>query len=374
MPLLTIQDLGKTFRSGDTDGAGLRRLDLEIERGELISLLGPSGCGKTTTLRCIAGLETPDHGRIELDGTTLFAAGREARRREVNVPPERRGIGMVFQDYALWPHMDVFENVAFGLRGTRRSRAEISTDAEVALRSVRLWDHRNKRISQLSGGQQQRVALARALAPNPKIVLFDEPLSNLDSRLRDDMRVEILDLQRKTGMTAIWVTHDQDEALAISTRIVLMNNGLVEQTGKPKELWNQPASRFVAGFIGSPNQLSGTVVATQDSCGRGLALEVHGAPQITLPEDSGLQPGDRASIFIRPAAITISDGYARDRANMWKTSVVNQMFYGEHTVVTVEFGDVALRVRSESFLETALEDVVVQIDPSRILVFRRHDT
>lgn len=200
MALLSIRNIGKIFASDHGGVGGLHRLDLEIEHGELISLLGPSGCGKTTTLRCIAGLETPDHGAIELDGNVLFSSEQSATRNTVNIPPERRGLAMVFQDYALWPHMDVFKNVAFGLQGTRLSRSEISGKVEHALRNVRLWDSRNRRISQLSGGQQQRVALARAMAPNPRVILFDEPLSNMDAQLREDMRFEILELQKRWGL------------------------------------------------------------------------------------------------------------------------------------------------------------------------------
>ncbi|MEU4707268.1 ABC transporter ATP-binding protein [Nocardia salmonicida] len=369
MALLTVQNICKTFQRERGDSSGLRRLDLQVERGELISLLGPSGCGKTTTLRCIAGLETPDHGRIEMDRTTLFSSDRSSGHRAVNLAPERRGIGMVFQDYALWPHMDVFKNVAFGLHGTRLSRAEVSAEVELALRSVRLWDHRDKRVSQLSGGQQQRVALARAMAPKPKIILFDEPLSNLDAQLRDDMRLEILELQQRMGLTSIWVTHDQEEALGMSTRIVLMNEGRVEQIGTPTELWNAPATSFVASFLGSTNRMSGTVVATEHGCGPMLALSVDEALPVQLPEGSGLQPGDRASIYVRPGAITISDTPAHGRINVWKTQVLGQMFHGDYTVLTVKFGGTLLRVRSDRFLQSPPRFLDVQVDPSDIRAF-----
>ncbi|WP_330182259.1 ABC transporter ATP-binding protein [Nocardia sp. NBC_01503] len=370
MALLIVQNVGKTFQRAGGDGSGLRRIELDVERGEFISLLGPSGCGKTTTLRCIAGLETPDHGRIELDGTVLFSSDRSSGHRPVNVPPERRGIAMVFQDYALWPHMNVFENVAFGLHGARLSRAEVSTEVELTLRNVRLWDHRDKRISQLSGGQQQRVALARALAPKPKIILFDEPLSNLDPQLRDDMQLEILELQQRMGLTSIWVTHDQEEALGMSTRVVLMNDGRVEQIGKPAELWNKPATSFVASFLGTTNRMSGTVVTAENGGGPRLALSVDGAPSVYLPEGTGLEPGNQASIYVRPGAITISTEPMNGRANVWKAQVLGQVFYGEYTVVTVKVGSTRLKVRSDHFLESPPEYLDVQMDPSNIVAFR----
>lgn len=366
MALLSVENLGKTFHRHHGDGSGLRRLELDVERGEFISLLGPSGCGKTTTLRCIAGLETPDHGQIKLDDTVLFSSYRSSGRRPVNVAPEQRGISMVFQDYALWPHMDVFKNVAFGLRGTGLSRVQILAEVEHALRSVRLWDHRDKRVSQLSGGQQQRVALARAMAPKPKIILFDEPLSNLDTQLREDMRLEILELQQKMELTAIWVTHDQEEALGMSTRIVLMNDGHVEQIGRPTELWNTPSTSFVASFLGTTNRLSGSVVTAEG----GIALSVEGAPPIRLPEGSALEPGDRASIYVRPGAITISEKPSHGGDNVWRSEVLGQMFHGEYTVVTVKFGGTRLRVRSNQFREPPPKFLDVHVDLTDIVAFR----
>ncbi len=202
---------------------------------------------------------------------------------------------MVFQDYALWPHMDVFRNVAFGLQSARRSRVEVADKVEEALRRVRLWDHRDKRISQLSGGQQQRVALARALAPRPKVVLFDEPLSNLDTQLRDDLRVEILDLHRQLGLTSIWVTHDQEEALGMSDRVILMNEGHVEQTGSPSDLWTAPATKFAAEFLGATNRLPGTIV---DAGGQAIAIAVDNGPRLLLSLAPPLRLGSaRSSLF-----------------------------------------------------------------------------
>lgn len=365
MVLLSVQNLGKTFTQGG-QSTGVHRVDLEVEQGELISLLGPSGCGKTTTLRCIAGLVKPDHGRIELEGNVLFSA-RAPSDSVVDVAPERRGIGMVFQDYALWPHMDVFRNVAFGLQAGRRSRVEVADGVESALRSVRLWDHRDKRISQLSGGQQQRVALARAIAPQPKVVLFDEPLSNLDTQLRDDLRAEVVDLHRKLGLTSIWVTHDQEEALGMSQRVVLMNEGRVEQAGSPIELWTAPATRFVAGSLGVTNRLSGTVIATDDQA---LALAIDDGPRLLLSDGARVETGDRATAYVRTSAIELLDHAPVGAANVVPVEIVGQTFHGEYSVVTVRCGNMVLKVRVSRFLERKVPPRFAYFDPLRLVVFR----
>lgn len=368
MALLSIQNVGKTFSQGAHAG-GLHRIDLEVERGELVSLLGPSGCGKTTTLRCIAGLLTPDHGRIELDRATLFA-GEAPGARGIDVPPERRGIGMVFQDYALWPHMDVFRNVAFGLRGAGRSRGVIADEVERALRSVRLWDHREKRISQLSGGQQQRVALARAIAPQPKVVLFDEPLSNLDTQLRDDLRLEVLDLHRTLGLTSIWVTHDQEEALGMSHRVVLMNEGRVEQTGTPSELWAAPATRFAAGFLGTTNCLTGTVIDGDQTA----ILVIDDGPRLRLPSRAPVGAGDRATAFIRTSAIELMRNDAGGAVNVVPAEVVGETFHGDYSLVIVRSFGTLLKVRARGFSERTSPPRFAYLDPAQLVVFRDEES
>lgn len=214
--LISIRGLRKTFGSF----VAIEGFSLDVREGEVVSLLGPSGCGKTTTLRCLAGLETPTSGEIEVQGKLVYSSDRR-----INLPPEQRNLSMVFQQYALWPHLSVFENVAFGLRVRRVPAETLFAKAKGALERVRLWEKQDRRISELSGGQQQRVALARALAIDPKIVLFDEPLSNLDAKLRAELRLELLQLQRDLRFSAIFVTHDQDEAISLSSRIVIMNQG-----------------------------------------------------------------------------------------------------------------------------------------------------
>ena len=226
-------------------------VSFDVERGEHVSLLGPSGCGKTTTLRAVAGLERPAAGRIAIGGVAVFDAA-EGR----NLPPERRGVSMVFQSYAIWPHMTVFENVAYGLRARRAPRASIAPAVQRALALVGLDALAARPATRLSGGQQQRVALARALAGDPDVVLLDEPLSNLDAQLRIAMRAELAQLRSRLGFTAIYVTHDQEEAFALSDRIVVMRAGRIEQEGTPAALHANPRTQFIAGFLGMRNRIT----------------------------------------------------------------------------------------------------------------------
>jgi len=244
--MTTIDVSGLEKRFGSTHAVG--PISFKVEQGELLSLLGPSGCGKTTTLRMIAGFESPSAGRI-------YIGGRDA----TVLPVERRGVGMVFQSYALFPHLSVYDNVAFGLRLRRRSRSEIERRVVASLTLVGLQDYGERMPRQLSGGQQQRISLARALTVEPDALLLDEPLSNLDLKLREQMRDEIRSLQQRLGITAIYVTHDQGEAMAMSDRVAVMNRGCIEQIGAPREVYERPASLFVAGFIGRCSVLPGQI-------------------------------------------------------------------------------------------------------------------
>ncbi|MFC4009326.1 ABC transporter ATP-binding protein [Nonomuraea purpurea] len=267
---------------------GARVLDLErlsIRKGEFLSILGPSGCGKTTLLNSIAGFVRPTAGRIVIDGSDV-----------TDRPPYRRGLGMVFQNYALFPHMTVAANVAYGLRVRRLDRAEREERVREALRLVGLEGYAERRPKQLSGGQQQRVALARALAIRPAVLLLDEPLSNLDAKLRREMRVELRAIQRRIGTTMIFVTHDQEEALALSDRVAVMNGGRIEQLGTPDEVYRRPATRFVAQFIGAANVLEGTVTASGE-------LDVGGITVGCGPLPVGV--GEHAVVAIRPERIRL---------------------------------------------------------------------
>jgi iron(III) transport system ATP-binding protein len=254
--MLSIENLQKVFKaSGGTDVRAVDGVSISIASGSILTLLGPSGCGKTTTLRCLAGLERPDAGRIVIGDTTVFDSAKG-----IFVPPSDRGIGMVFQSYAIWPHMSVFENVAFPLRVARNrkySAAEIKDKVARALEMVRLGGFERRSATQLSGGQQQRLALARGLVHEPKILLLDEPLSNLDAKLREQMRFELKRLQRSLRVTTVYVTHDQAEALALSDEIAVFNQGRIVQRGNPHDIYSHPTSRFVADFIGSANFLTG---------------------------------------------------------------------------------------------------------------------
>ncbi len=270
-------------------------ISFTVDEGEFVSLLGPSGCGKTTTLRCIAGLESASSGEIRIGGDIVAADGRE-------MPPERRGVNMVFQSYAIWPHMTVLDNVAYGLRSQRMARGEIRRRATEALQMVGLTGLEHRFGTELSGGQQQRVAVARAVVTAPRLLLFDEPLSNLDAGLRERMRIELVQLQRRLGRTSLYVTHDQSEAMIMSDRIILMNHGRIVQESTPRELYERPASRFAAAFIGSANLLDAQV--TDNHGGNRLTLQVGG---LRLHAFGDALAGAKLMVCIRPENIEIAD-------------------------------------------------------------------
>ena len=286
-----LENIGKRY--GDL--WAVRHIDLAIGAGEFYTLLGPSGCGKTTLLRTVAGFVAPDEGAVFLDSQAVN-----------HLPPWKRNLGMVFQNYALWPHMTVFENVAFGLKERKLPRREIETRVVQALEQVGLIGTEGRRPSQLSGGQQQRVALARTLVIQPRVLLLDEPLSNLDAKLRQEMRLELLKLQRDIGLTTIYVTHDQEEALTLSTRIAVMNLGKVIQEGKPREIYESPRERFVAEFVGKSNFFFGTIIRSSgpllEICTEeGFHIEAASPPGYKRPED-----GRKILLYVRPEAINVA--------------------------------------------------------------------
>src|SRR4051812_35257845 len=259
MPELLAENIFKRLGGNEI----LRGVSLTLERGEILALLGPSGSGKTTLLRSVAGLERPDGGRIAIAGKTVFDAAAN-----LEVPAERRGLGLVFQSYAIWPHRTVYDNVAYGLKLRRMAQAEIKTKVETILRRLGLKDMAARYPHQLSGGQQQRVALGRALAYGPPVLLLDEPLSNLDAKLRDEARHWIREIIKETNAAALYVTHDQTEALAIADRIMVLDQGVVQQEGRPEEIYARPASPFVAEFMGSNNRVRGKVAESDGRRGR----------------------------------------------------------------------------------------------------------
>lgn len=305
----------------------VRDVNLHIGRGEFFTFLGPSGCGKTTLLRIIAGFVFPEEGTVYLDGQPIN-----------QVPPWQRNVGLVFQNYALWPHMTVFDNVAFGLRERKVARSEIERRVMETLKRVDLKGTENRRPSQLSGGQQQRVALARTLVIQPRLLLLDEPLSNLDARLRIDMRIELLKLQRDLGLTTIYVTHDQEEALALSTRIAVIHKGRIVQESTPRQIYEQPANEFVAAFVGKSNLFSGRVtrvnerfidVETDDK----LVIRIGSAGSSKLPE-----AGDKVLLSIRPEAMELK---AADNtstgANQLTGRVAASAYQGTFVEYEIEF-------------------------------------
>jgi spermidine/putrescine transport system ATP-binding protein len=293
LPAIELSGVTKEFNSRGEVVAAVRQMDLQIREGEFFSLLGPSGCGKTTTMRMIAGFEEPTTGTVWLHGKDVTAD-----------PPNKRDVNMVFQSYALFPHMDVFENVAFGLRRRQVPKGEITSKVGEMLAIVDLAGRENRRPRELSGGQQQRVALARALVNRPRALLLDEPLGALDLKLRQAMQVELKRIQREVGITFVYVTHDQNEALTMSDRIAVMNDGVIEQLGSPRDIYEHPASRFVAGFIGTSNLLTGratSVTANQ------AVMTVSPDERIVVPlRDREVSEGQQLELTVRPEKIELS--------------------------------------------------------------------
>src|SRR6267378_4028997 len=293
---ITIRGLSKSFGARDGEVAAVDDVDLDIKDNSFVTLLGPSGCGKTTTLRLIAGYIVPDRGTIEVDGRQVSAPNGV-------VPPDARGMGMVFQNYAIWPHKSVFENVVFGLKLRKVPREDARKKVTETLALVNLAGLESRYPNELSGGQQQRVALARSLVVEPDILLLDEPISNLDAKLRERMRTELKQLQRRTGITFVYVTHDQAEALALSDQIAVMNLGRVQQYGAPFEVYAHPANRMVADFMGLVNLIPGKV---RERSGAGGTVEV--APELAVKVDAldAFLPGDAVEVAIRPENIRIA--------------------------------------------------------------------
>jgi iron(III) transport system ATP-binding protein/putative spermidine/putrescine transport system ATP-binding protein len=349
MSSLSLDALGKRYGAADV----VSNVSLAIREGEFVSLLGPSGCGKTTILRMVAGLVEPSQGRILIgdDDVTLEA-------------PNRRGVGLVFQSYALFPHLSVFENIAFGLKRQRVGGQDLERRVHEMLALVRLDGFGKRFPQQLSGGQQQRVAIARAIAPRPRILLFDEPLSNLDARLRDEMQIELKRLQRSLGITTLFVTHDQSEALSMSDRVCVLAEGILQQFATPEELYHQPRTAFVASFLGRPNRLAGVVAKRQ---GEGGVVRV-GASLLLRSQKLAAPVGEAVEVIIRQEAVRIEaslslpDGYA--------ASIVMRSFNGARVQYVVRVDDVELVVETPSHGANASlrigAPVTLVIDPSAV--------
>ena len=322
LPAIELAGVVKEFQARGEVVTAVRGLNLAIVEGEFFSLLGPSGCGKTTTMRMIAGFEEPTQGAIKLHGSDV-----------TGVPPNKRDVNMVFQSYALFPHMTVFENVAFGLRRKKAAKDEIARRVVEMLEIVDLGGRGERRPRELSGGQQQRVALARALVNKPRALLLDEPLGALDLKLRQAMQVELKRIQREVGITFVYVTHDQNEALTMSDRIAVMNDGAIEHLGTPRDIYEHPRTRFVAGFIGTSNLLSGT--ATQVDGGHAF-IEVSPDERIVVPVGGGgLAPGSPLELTVRPEKIEISASRPAGRGCVLRGKVTEVVYLGTSTNFSV---------------------------------------
>jgi iron(III) transport system ATP-binding protein len=380
--MLTIESLSKSY--GPVDAGGGRRgrkrraaaeeldrlyavdgVSFDVQDGELFTLLGPSGCGKTTTLRSVAGLERPDKGLIELNGKAMFDASRR-----LNVPANQRGLGMVFQSYAIWPHMTVFKNVSFPLdvapRRRRLDHAQLREQVMRVLEVTELAPFADRPATKLSGGQQQRLALARALVTRPELMLLDEPLSNLDAKLRETMRFELKRLQRELGLTTVYVTHDQSEALAMSSRIAVMNAGKIEQIGKPREIYTQPRTQFVAEFIGTSNFLPGRVAG---SVGGELKIETAEGTLWSVTT-SDVAVGSDVLVALRPENLSIStQSSAGAQRNEWRGSVLTRAFMGDSVDHVIGVGKFELRVQCNPSVSIPPgNEVHLTVDPRNVTV------
>ena len=343
-PMVEVDHLGKYFGAEKA----VNDVSLTVGEGEFVTLLGPSGCGKTTTLRCIVGLERPNAGAIRIGGDTVASA-----EDNVYLNPEDRNIGMVFQSYAVWPHMTVFDNCAYGLRVRRASAAEIQAKTMKALKLVGLDHVADRFATKLSGGQRQRVALARAIVYEPRVVLFDEPLSNLDAKLRELMRTELVRMQKEVGITSVYVTHDQAEALSMSDRIIVMNKGVIQQVGDPETIYSQPANSFVANFIGTVNLLEGT---QKGRSGEYRNIEVPSgagkAPlQIQAIGGEGARDGDRLFVSLRPEDIVLhlSQPTGTSHGNLMEGQVIDTVYLGSFLECRVRVGGHEIGIQIDHF-------------------------
>ncbi|MGD9042136.1 MAG: ABC transporter ATP-binding protein [Desulfobacterales bacterium] len=358
MAFIEIQNLFKRFK----DVVAINRIQLEVNKGEMLTLLGPSGCGKTTTLRCIAGLEKPEEGDIIIDGQPMLSQGF--------VPSSKRGIGMVFQNYAVWPHMKVFSNIVYGLKIKKIPKPKIREQAKQVLELVGLAGLEDRYPAQLSGGQQQRVALARALVTNPKVLLLDEPLSNLDAKLREELRFEIKSLVRRMGITAVYVTHDQAEAMVISDRIAVMDSGNVVQIGNPQEIYKKPANRFVADFIGTMNFMSGEIVEVlEDRNAVSVRTEFSDKMVCMSPDSTAATPGKAVYASIRPEDVQVSAESPQATENVFKGKIVHKAYLGNFLFYFVSVNDTMIRVQAPHHLpQEEGQELYLLLDPQKCVV------
>jgi iron(III) transport system ATP-binding protein len=356
MPLLSLNNVSKRF----DQTPAVADVSLDVERGEFFGLLGPSGCGKTTTLRMIAGLERPDAGQIEFDGQDI-----------TNLPAERRGFGMVFQNYALFPHLNVFENVAFGLRARHKPNPEVLERVSSALDLVQLPGYAKRRVDELSGGQQQRVAIARAIAIEPALLLFDEPLSNLDETLREATRDELRELVARLGLTAVYVTHDQEEAFALCDRISVMGGGRILQTGRPRELYEEPARLSVARFLGRNNLIRAMRLSSSKSdVGEFKTLDGGHTIQVSIREQDLAPLNQPCILAIRPEHVVVGEGKG-DGVNAFAAEVREINFAGATSSIKLDANGLLLEALTlEANGLSAGDRCTVMLPPGRISLLK----
>ncbi len=357
MAFIEIKNLFKRFKKV----VAVNRIQLEVNKGEMLTLLGPSGCGKTTTLRCIAGLETPEEGDIVIDGKPMLSQGF--------VQSSKRGIGMVFQNYAVWPHMKVFNNIVYGLKIQKLSKRQIKDKGQKILELVGLDGLGERYPSQLSGGQQQRVALARALVRNPKVLLLDEPLSNLDAKLREELRFEIKSLVRRMGITSVYVTHDQAEAMIISDRIAVMDSGNVVQIGTAQEIYKKPANKFVADFIGTMNFMSGEVIEVlKDKKAVYVRTEFSEKLRCRTPNGTAAT-GQEVYASIRPEDVEVFAEPPQDRENLFKGTIAHKAYLGNFMFFFININDTMIRVQVPHHLpQEEGQELYVYLNPEKCLL------
>lgn len=367
---IEITALTKTYRrEGGETITPVNDISLSVGADELVVLLGPSGCGKTTLLRCVAGLERPDRGRIVIDGKTVFCS-----RDNIWEPTERRRLSMIFQSFALWPHMTVFENVAYPLRCRKAPRAEIARRVEAALETVGIGGLGGQHPGGISGGQQQRVALARALVANSTVVLFDEPLSNVDAQVRAQLRFELKLMQQRIGFSGLYVTHDQTEAMELGHRVAVLERGRIAQLGRPRDIYENPQSEYVAGFVGTANIWPGRITGLDD---RLVSIWTDAGPLQALrehqPGAERLRSGDLVSIVVRPEQIRLFREPGAAGTNLLPAEVQASLFAGPHTEIVVRAGAMQVRIWSHDTLAEHApgQKVGISIAPERIRIVPR---
>jgi iron(III) transport system ATP-binding protein len=352
---IRISNLSKNYFSEGKRIAALDRVDLTIPADRIFTLLGPSGCGKTTLLRCIVGLEMPDSGEIAIGDEAVFSMDKN-----ILIPPEKRGLGMVFQTYAIWPHMNVFDNVAYPLQTRGEQKEAIRKKVQKTLRFVQLDGFENRPATKLSGGQQQRVALARALIAEPKVILFDEPLSNLDAKLREETRKELRNFLSELRITAVYVTHDRIEALSLSDSIAVMRSGRIVETGTPREIYFDSDRRFVADFIGRANFIEGKAALYDGSF---IMIDSAIGP-IACEKKIAASPGTAVTVCVRPEFIRVLKGDHREGRNIFRGKVESLVFVGDAYEGEIRVGQTLLIFRIEP--TTAVregEEIALHFDP-----------